>query len=70
MSNYKKKTKEELREEVKALSEEFENGLETLFHSNEYIHFLNVMAKRPTYSLRNNLLIYLFSPDHGTELYG
>lgn len=63
MSNYKKKTKEELREEVKALSEEFENGLESLFQSNEYIQFLNIMAKRPNYSLRNNLLIYLQKPN-------
>lgn len=61
--SFKKKTKEELKEEVKKLSEEFENGLENLFKSDEYIQFLNVMAKRPHYSLRNNLLIFLQKPN-------
>lgn len=63
MKDCKKKSKEELREEVKELSQEFENGLEKLFQSDEYIQFLSVMAKRPRYSLRNNLLIFLQNPD-------
>ncbi len=55
---YEKKSKEELKNEVKKLSEELEQKLESLFSSNEYVEFLSVMAKRPTYSMHNNLLIY------------
>lgn len=63
MNNYQKKSKEELKQEVKALSQEFEQGLENLFQSDEYIRFLSIMAKRPRYSLCNNLLIFLQKPD-------
>lgn len=60
---YEKKSKEELKNEVKKLSEELEKKLESLFSSDEYIEFLSVMAKRPTYSMHNNLLIYMQKPD-------
>lgn len=59
----KKKSKEEIKEEIKELSQQFEEGLENLFQSDQYIQFLNIMAKRPKYSLQNNLLIYLQKPD-------
>lgn len=34
-------------------------GLEQVFHTDEYVNFLNIMAKRPNYSVRNNILIYI-----------
>lgn len=63
MKKYKKKTKEELQQEVKELSNEFKEGLENLFQSNEYMEFLNFMARRYDYSFRNSLLIYLQKPN-------
>lgn len=57
--SYIKKSKEYYKNEVQKLSQELEMGLEQVFHTDEYVNFLNIMAKRPNYSVRNNILIYI-----------
>lgn len=61
--SYIKKSKEYYKNEVQKLSQELEMGLEQVFHTDEYVNFLNIMAKRPNYSVRNNILIYMQKPD-------
>ncbi len=60
---YIRKTKEDLQNEVKGIYEELEAGLDQLLNSEEYIRFLDTMAKRPKYSLANTILIYLQKPN-------
>lgn len=61
--SYQKKSKEQLLNEVKEIYQDLEEGLKGLFHSEDYIHFLNTMAARPSYSFQNSLLIYLQKPN-------
>lgn len=59
----KKKTVEEIKNEVKEAYAELETGLQELMTSEKYLNFLNTMAERPKYSLNNTLLIYLQKPE-------
>ena len=59
----KKKTVEEIKNEVKEASAELETCLQELMTSEKYLNFLNTMAERPKYSLNNTLLIYLQKPE-------
>lgn len=59
---HKKKTAEEIKNEVKNAYVELENGLQELMTSEKYLDFLNTMAERPKYSLNNTILIYLQKP--------
>lgn len=49
--------------EVKKTYEELESGLQNLLQSNEYMAFLDTMAKHYRYSFANTVLIYLQKPD-------
>ena len=60
---HKKKTAEEIKNEVKNAYVELENGLQELMTSEKYLDFLNTMAERPRYSLNNTILIYLQKPN-------
>lgn len=59
----KKKTVEEIKNEVKEAYAELETGLQELMTSEKYLNFLNTTAERPKYSLNNTLLIYLQKPE-------
>ena len=60
---HKKKTAEEIKNEVKNAYVELESGLQELMTSEKYLDFLNTMAERPRYSLNNTILIYLQNPN-------
>ena len=60
---HKKKTAEEIKNEVTNAYVELENGLQELMTSEKYLDFLNTMAERPRYSLNNTILIYLQKPN-------
>lgn len=60
---HKKKTAEEIKNEVKNAYVELESGLQELMTSEKYLDFLNTMAERPRYSLNNTILIYLQKPN-------
>lgn len=60
---HKKKTAEEIKNEVKNTYVELESGLQKLMTSEKYLDFLNTMAERPRYSLNNTILIYLQKPN-------
>ena len=60
---HKKKTAEEIKNEVKNAYVELESGLQELMTSEKYLDFLNTMAERPRYSFNNTVLVYLQKPD-------
>lgn len=60
---HKKKTAEEIKNEVNEAYTELENGLQELMTSEKYLDFLNTMAERPRYSFNNTVLVYLQKPD-------
>ena len=60
---HKKKTAEEIKNDVKNAYVELESGLQELMTSEKYLDFLNTMAERPRYSLNNTILIYLQKPN-------
>lgn len=61
--SYTKKSKEQISNEVKNIYQDLEKNMESLFNSNDYIHFLDTMAKRPRYSFQNTMLIFLQKPE-------
>ena len=57
-----KTMKDEKMKEVQKLTEELEKGIQKIFQSEQYKNYLEVVAKRPSYSIQNTLLIYFQCP--------
>lgn len=51
------------KEEVRILSEKLEEGLNTLLNSEKFKEYLQMVARIPAYSWRNNILIMLQKPE-------
>ena len=61
---YDKKQAEEKRAaEIEELTKQLEEGILSVFQSEEYIKLLDVMAKMPNYSFGNHILIAMQRPD-------
>ena len=60
--SYTKRTPEEIRAEVTALTEQLENGVRAVFTSDKYMEYLKAVSKFHDYSARNCLLILLQYP--------
>lgn len=54
---------EEVKERVNALLGRLEDGINSLFESDKYKEYLNVMSKFHNYSFNNLMLIYMQKPD-------
>ena len=52
-----------IREEVKALTERLETGIQDLYTSDKYMAYLDTLSKFHRYSIRNTVLIHLQMPD-------
>ena len=50
-------------ERRKELTEQLETGIQELFESERYKHYLDVMSRFHSYSLNNTLLIAMQKPD-------
>lgn len=50
-------------EQVKALTDQLEQGVKDVFLSDNYLNFLRTMAKFHSYSVNNELLIHLQCPN-------
>lgn len=67
--SYTKRTPEEIRAEVTALTEQLESGVSAVFESDKYVDYLKAVSKFHDYSARNCLLILLQCP-HASYVHG